>query len=1546
MQTQLNVWRPGSSLAIRSRASSKSPAALKAAAMLALVVALAGCSVGSEGLPSGLPGITGGGAGSLTITTTTMPDGIIGRTYNRVVSITGGTRPYTCTNTTPLPPGLVLTTAGNTCVVSGTPTATGLAPFTIQVTDSSLPPVNKSASFNGYNVRAEFTFTPVASPMPDGVVGRTYGAPLTSPTATTDVPTTLGMGPGNGPITCMVTGQGTTGLTQTVPVGTSNCAVMSGAGGLAASGMTNPLSVTFTISDSPITDPANAAVTIVPARTVMATASWTVQPSLSDTPSLNPLPDAVVGRTYGAPRTAVTYTVAGGLSASHIVTASITASPAGTNLACSAPGTTVTCGSGGAAVVGATGAFTFTMTASDGGNSATPAGSLATDTNGNTSHTITVDAAFVLSNPVGGLGNGTEGSAFAATPAFTFTGGLPPAQTSAVTCANGTGVPTGLTAGTGVNICTLTGTPAAGTSAMSPFNVVLTVTDAGNATTPPPAAPAASPGTPLKINKPLAFQAPALNTGKVGTPYSDNIDTVAMPVTTGNQPLTSCMVSGLPAGSGFLPAQGGGVAVGNPSGMPPNPSSSCVLFSGPGGPTMADLGTHTLTFTAMDTASTSTGKNTTLPTMVSLTINNAFSVNPFTLDVAAVGQTYSINIGVSGGILPVTACSVTANGMPLPAGTGFTIAVNTTVPKPDGCVFSGTPTTTGQTALNGATITVSITDCNTCKAPPTTAMGSFMPFVVNPALAANAFLLANGVVNRTFMEKVTVTSTPGTGTVTATVPLSACSVSGLPTGLTASATTIMGGKCSFTISGTPTVVSAPGVKVTITDSTNTNTTSTATTSTTTTLNVRPEFVVNVPASFPDGVVGRTYGPPLTAPLVPTTVSATVGNAPLTACLVTGVGGNPLSASVSGVNCALAGTATLTTAAPLALTFMATDSDILDPVSPFGVVVPRKTITGATTGALTVRSPLTTTPNFTPAPDAVNLRKYGMAPQTPLTFTGTGGIGNAPTMAVSAGAPPAGIACTAAASVVTCSSSSVTAAGGTMATFTVTASDVANSATPAGTSVSDPLRDNTQTIHVDSELVITAATIPNGLLNNAYTGFTFTTVAGTGIPTATLSWVAPAVVMAPCPLGTGSIDGLALSAGGVLSGTPAAASAAPGSFKPQICVFDAPSTATPPNMVSAPGFAQATFTFDVMKNLAYAAGTGVLNSVEVINTTTNVKAASILLGVGASPNGVAITPNGRFAIVTQNGTNKISVIDTILNTQIAGSPVAIPGTTNCGKPAGVGVSPDGVNVYVACDDTTGTNVEEVIVLSAAALTSAPATAFPPVATIVTGAGSKPDAFAFRDATRGYVTLTGSNKLAIINNTGVPAQVGASFSLTAARATPLELTVVPNGAKFYAYIAKENVAGIGAVDVVDVTTDTLSIVTSVDVAFNAKPFGVAGVPGTNARVYVALNGSNQYTVFDNTVTPPVIAAAVPALPYFLPDPTAVSGSGVPVGVAIPPLGTVPATGLPVFITLSGTDGVAVVNNAAALTQANAKNVASPIPVTATSAPGLIRSIPIPK
>jgi hypothetical protein len=105
--------------------------------VLLWVSALSGCGVQWFPSPSS----------SVSISTQTLPGGTVGTAYSQQLSGFGGTTPYSwaLASGSTLPAGLTLSPAG---VISGTPTTAGTSTFTVQITDSSTPPLTATQSLS------------------------------------------------------------------------------------------------------------------------------------------------------------------------------------------------------------------------------------------------------------------------------------------------------------------------------------------------------------------------------------------------------------------------------------------------------------------------------------------------------------------------------------------------------------------------------------------------------------------------------------------------------------------------------------------------------------------------------------------------------------------------------------------------------------------------------------------------------------------------------------------------------------------------------------------------------------------------------------------------------------------------------------------------------------------------------------------------------------------------------------------------------------------------------------------------------------------------------------------------------------------------------------------------------------------------------------------------------------------------------------------------------------------------------------------------------
>ena len=227
--------------------------------------------------------------------------------------------------------------------------------------------------------------------------------------------------------------------------------------------------------------------------------------------------------------------------------------------------------------------------------------------------------------------------------------------------------------------------------------------------------------------------------------------------------------------------------------------------------------------------------------------------------------------------------------------------------------------------------------------------------------------------------------------------------------------------------------------------------------------------------------------------------------------------------------------------------------------------------------------------------------------------------------------------------------------------------------------------------------------------------------------------------------------------------------------------------------------------------AYVANNG-SDTVSVINIPTGQVSDSILVGSG--PWGTAISPDQTQVYVTNNQGNNVSVINAASGSVVATIPVQ-------SSPLGVSFTPDGKEVYVV--NGSSNTVSVINPATQTVITTVPVQNSPVgVAMALTSNG----AFA-------YVTNFASNTVSVIAETTntvvqtIPVGTG-----------PRWVTVSPNSALAYV----EN-AGSNNVSVISVATNKVTATIPV----GTSPVGAAFTPD-NSTVYVANSGSNNVSVID--------------------------------------------------------------------------------------------------
>jgi hypothetical protein len=292
----------------------------------------------------------GAAALPVSITTATLPSGVVGTVYSATVAAVNGTTPYSFTLTSgSLPAGLSLATSG---ALTGTPTTAATSTFTVTVTDAKAQTASAT-----YSVTIGAATVPVSittATLPSGVAGTAYGATIAASNGTTPysfavttgslpaglalatsgaisgTPTTKGSSTFTVTVTDAKSGTATANYTLTIapspiPVSITTATLPNGtvssvysAMVVAANGATPysfavtagalPAGVTLApgggLSGTPTTaGPANFTITVTDNNGQKASASYTVTISTAVTPvsiTTGTLPVGIVGTPYSA----------------------------------------------------------------------------------------------------------------------------------------------------------------------------------------------------------------------------------------------------------------------------------------------------------------------------------------------------------------------------------------------------------------------------------------------------------------------------------------------------------------------------------------------------------------------------------------------------------------------------------------------------------------------------------------------------------------------------------------------------------------------------------------------------------------------------------------------------------------------------------------------------------------------------------------------------------------------------------------------------------------------------------------------------------------------------------------------------------------------------------------------------------------------------------------------------------------------------------------------------------------------------------------------
>lgn len=1161
-----------------------------------------------------------------TVNAPVVLDGVAARSYTRTFTVTTNLQNHTGA------PVISSTEAGNgpitQCVISGLPAgfasgggsascaadatgvnvtvvmralagtlASGRYPFTISVTDSPIrssgqagvvAPASTTTIQPSLIVRQEFSLT--QGTLAEGVQGRTYGvAPLAQGVTTNTVAVAPAVNAGqtaelgNGPLTsCSLSvAPADPALSVSVdPKDPARC-LLTSASPVAAAGT---YTVIVNASDSPILDPASSGAVVVPSNTRQEQLTWTVAPPISyslnfDSAQGQPgqAPAAVENRTYGTtPKTPLLITATGGLSASSGLSMTVGgALPSG--IVCvtpqpnpQPPGPTavVTCSSGGSPVTASPGAASFTITASDPGNTATPPGSISSDALGHASHTLTVEAPLgLVANLADPLPHGVSGRPYGVAPAqpltYTASGGLGGYSftTPATIASPGAAFPQGIGCSQGaanaVNTfsCSAASITATGSSTVNYGPVPVTVDDTANATTPD----GASSSTTFTLDRTLAVEPPLSITPVAGIdPPPAGVQGRTYGTGSGFAPLAYVISGGDPPYTNFvlppsLPSPAAAVGGSTPEGGVPAPiacantvvGTTTEVICSASAAVNAAAGAYPFSFSVSDSGSGETAATSiALPTRT-ITINAPLAwngANPTSNAPpgAVQNRTYG---GV--GFTPLTynaTGGIGAYSFTLPPQAAAPGANNT--PAGVACVASsGTQVvcTSGASAVSAApgnySFSIIVNDTADATTPGSqssnTAATVTKPLVVEAPLAFSptSQSLLPAVLGRAYGQGSGCTGgncqpfnyvlSGGLGGYQSTITSS----NGVTCALQADGKTY---QCSSSgVSGAP---STPTLSFSATDTANTSTPSGAASGTqaaaTATLPINAAMTITAPATLPPGVNGRAYGSGATCSggacqSIVYSVSGGLGGystAPTLNGYPTGFAcGPPANVVISppsatytclsstGVTGLPGSYSTGISASDTANASTPTATAMASPTTPL-VIYPEITVTGPSSLAAAVQG-----------------RSYGVGATCsggacqPIVYSVNGGLGGYSSPAPVLSGYPSGLTCGAPvngtgsvpSATYTCSSSDVT---GSPNSYTpgISVSDTANASTPA---IATPKASNTATLTVDPALTLTAAS-PATWASIAVAGRSY----GTGSTGCTVTPCAPIVYNASGGLG--------------------------------------------------------------------------------------------------------------------------------------------------------------------------------------------------------------------------------------------------------------------------------------------------------------------------------------------------------------------------------------------------------------------------------------------
>jgi YVTN family beta-propeller protein len=255
-----------------------------------------------------------------------------------------------------------------------------------------------------------------------------------------------------------------------------------------------------------------------------------------------------------------------------------------------------------------------------------------------------------------------------------------------------------------------------------------------------------------------------------------------------------------------------------------------------------------------------------------------------------------------------------------------------------------------------------------------------------------------------------------------------------------------------------------------------------------------------------------------------------------------------------------------------------------------------------------------------------------------------------------------------------------------------------------------------------------------------------------------------------------------------------------------------------------------------------------NSVSIIDTNSNSGTYNTVIGTVSDqdpstfniPGGIAIAPDGNKAYVCNLDGNSLSIIDTNSTHTLTYNHVinVIQNSIPFVQPYGIAITPDGLTAYVTNFDGNSVSIIDIATnIVTGFVTDTDATFSNPQAIAITPNG--------RTA---YVCNRDSNTVSVIN---LEEQAVAESLIMGDISAPQAIAITPDGTK--AYVCNSNSDTVRIINTSDNTVDnTIISVGPNPIAIAITPDGTTAYVVTSDESYINIIDLNNNTVVENTIS----------------------------------------------------------------------------------------------